>query len=146
VPESHPAKQFFDNLGSFWTERSSKLPNDEDNLDKPSSDFNLSSLGLFSPDEFVTQVFDPLDLVEVACSSISSIHTGLTHFIRQSLQPVDTCIVHMPVRQACLWPVPPPKVVLDWLVTTKPTKTPSSSFPSVAALASPASRVLPELD
>ena len=108
VPESHPAKQFSDNIGSFCTESEVSPWNVEDILDDHFFRGSPSPFDLHSPDEFATQVFDPLDLVGFACSSISSIHTGLTHFIRQSLLPVDTRKFHMPVRQACLWPVPPP--------------------------------------
>ena len=106
MPESHPAKQFFDDSSFDDGFRSSFL--DEGNLDEGHFCSGAPPFDLPNPDEFVSQVFDPIDLVESACFCIGSIHTGLTHFIKQSLRPVDTCIVHMPVRQACLWPVPPP--------------------------------------
>lgn len=66
------------------------------------------------PDLSKDRVFNPVDLVNQACYSFLSSHTGFAHFARASLHGPNcsrkgpTCNVEGDARRP-LWPVPPPR-------------------------------------
>lgn len=51
-------------------------------------------------------VFDPVDLINSACDSFLSCNTGLSCFVKRSLQPSRTV---QEEESSSLWPVPPPR-------------------------------------